>query len=110
MFMEEQCRILLGWSSLTLWVSACPFEHGHSKAVLALVAQRLDPPYRAIGYSYTYRTYVFQVSQGIALFPPKLALLQPRRGGGKGYRSSSCPLQGIALYGGIAEIVSPTAV
>ena len=28
------------------------------------------PPYRAIGYSYTYRIYVFQVSQGIALYPP----------------------------------------
>ena len=25
------------------------------------------PPYRAIGYSYTYRTYVFRLSQGIAL-------------------------------------------
>ena len=30
--------------------------------------------------------------------------------GGRGYRSSSCPLKGIALYGGIAEIVSPIAV
>ena len=31
-------------------------------------------------------------------------------GGGKGYRSSSCPLGGIALCGGIAEIVLPIAV
>ena len=37
-----------------------------------LVAQLLDPPYRAIGYRYTYHTYVFQVSQGITLYPPKL--------------------------------------
>ena len=45
---------------------------------------------------------VFQVSsQGIAL--------QPRGGGGRGYRSSSCPLEGIALCGGVAEIVSPIA-
>ena len=35
-----------------------------------LVAQHCDPPYRAIGYSYTYRIYVFRVSQGIALYPP----------------------------------------
>ena len=31
----------------------------------------------------------FQVSQGIALYPPKFTLSQPRRGGGKGYCSSS---------------------
>ena len=72
---------------------------------------RTPPPHRAIGYSYTYRTYVFRVSRGIALYPsPQFALSQPRRGGGRGYRSSSGPLQGIALYGGIAEIVSPIAV
>ena len=65
-----------------------------------LVAQHCDPPYRAIGYSYTYRTYVFS----------GIALSQPRRGGGRGYRSSSGPLQGIALYGGISKIVSPIAV
>ena len=36
-----------------------------------LVTQHFDPPpHRAIGYSYTYRIYVFQVSQGIALYPP----------------------------------------
>ena len=68
-----------------------------------LVAQRCHPPYRAIGYSYTYRTYVFQVSQGIALNPPRFALSQPRGGGGRGYRSSSCPLQGIALHGGVTD-------
>ena len=47
---------------------------------------------------------------GIALYPPKFALSQPRGGCSKGYRNSSCPLEGIALYGGIAEIVSPIAV
>ena len=41
------------------------------------------------GYSYTYRTYVLQVSQGIALYPPQFALSQSRGGGGRGYRSSS---------------------
>ena len=46
---------------------------------------------------------------GIAKYraiPPKFALSQPRGGGGRGYRGSSCPLEGIALYGVIAEIVS----
>ena len=61
---------------------------------------RSTPPYRARGHRNTNRTYVFQVSQGIALdTPPDLP-----------YRSSSCPLEGIALCGGIAEIVSPIAV
>ena len=36
----------------------------------SLVAQPLDPPYRAIGNRYTYRTCVFQVPQGITLYPP----------------------------------------
>ena len=38
-----------------------------------LVAQPLHPAYRTIGYGYTYRTYVFRVSQAIALYPPKLS-------------------------------------
>ena len=62
-------------------------------------------PHRAIGYRYTCRPYDFQVSQGIALY-----LSQSRGDGGRGYRSSSCPLEGIALCGGVAEIVSPIAV
>ena len=74
---------------------------------------RPPPRYRTIGYSYTYRTYVFQVPQGIALYPPpppKLPHRSREKGCRRGYRSSSCPLEGIALYGGIAEIVSPIAV
>ena len=35
---------------------------------MSLVVQPLDPPYRATGYSYSYRTYVFQVTQ----FPPEI--------------------------------------
>ena len=42
--------------------------------------------------------------------PPEFALWRPRGGGGRGYRSSSCPLESIALYRGITEIVSPIAV
>ena len=40
--------------------------------VVAKWAQPLDPPCRTIGYRCTCRTYVFQVSQGIALYiiPP----------------------------------------
>ena len=85
--------------------------HWETANGLALVAQLFDPPYCARGYRYTYRTYVVQVSQGTRYTPPSL----PHRslgpgGGGRGCRSSSCPLEGIALSGGIAEIVSPIAV
>ena len=73
------------------------------------MAQPLDPPYRAIGYSYTYRTYVFQVSQGIALYPPKFALSLPRGGGGRGVSQLKLPSGGYRAIWGIAEIVSPIA-
>ena len=56
------------------------------------MAQTLAPPYRATGYSYTYRTSVLQVSQGISLYPPNLPYRSQRGGDGRGYRSSSCPL------------------
>ena len=65
------------------------------------------PPYRAIGFSYTYRTYVFQVSQGIALYRPNL----PYRSRGEGVAggiAAQAALWGISRYtGGILEIVSP---
>ena len=38
----------------------------------------------------------------VPLFPPKCSLSQPMGWGGRGYRSSSCPLEGIAPCGGIA--------
>ena len=67
-------------------------------------------PHRAIWVSLCLSHLCFQVSQGIALYPlQQFAISQPRGGGNKGYRSSSCPLEGIALYGRIAEIVSPIA-
>ena len=45
------------------WTSANHGEQGND-----LVAQHCDPPYRALGHSYTYRIYVFQ---GIAGYIPK---------------------------------------
>ena len=67
--------------------------------------------------AYTYRTYVFQVSQGIAALyppPPQIGPIAAEgRAGGEGMISQlklPSPLEGIALYGGIAEIVSPIAV
>ena len=36
-----------------------------------LVAQHCDPPYRARGYSYTYRIYVFQGIAGYRAIPPQ---------------------------------------
>ena len=58
----------------------------------------LDPAYRTIGYGYTYRTYVLQVSQGIALYPPppqKLSYRNRGEGSGRGYRSSSRAIRGF---------------
>ena len=49
---------------------------------------RSTPPYRPIGYRYIYRTYVFQVSQGIALYPPKISPIAAEgRGPSGGYRA-----------------------
>ena len=74
------------------------------------MAQPLDPPYRALGYSYTYRTYVFQVSQGIALYPSNLPYRSRGEGFTRGIAAQAALWGGIALYAGIAEIVSPIAV
>ena len=64
-------------------------RYGSGQTLMILLVQPLDPPpYRAIGYSYTYRTYVFQVSQGIALYPPNL----PYRSRGEGVA------EGIAVW------------
>ena len=65
--------------------------------------QPLDP--RAIGYRYTYRTYVFHPAR-VSRYTPEIC---PIAAEGRGYRSSSCPLEGTALYRGIAEIASPIA-
>ena len=70
------------------------FRSGECQAYL--VVQPLDP-YRATGYRYTYRTYVFQGIAGYRAIPLKLAPSQPRGEGGRGYRSWSCPWEGIAL-------------
>ena len=54
------------------------------------------PPYRAIGYSYTYRIYVFQCIAGYRATPPFWGVSQNYAEGGGGvwgggYRSSSLP-------------------
>ena len=59
------------------------------------MVQPLDPPYRAIGYSSSYRTYVFQVSQGITLYPLKLAPSQPRGEGGRGHHAQAARGGGV---------------
>ena len=57
-----------------------------------------------------YPPFVFQISQGIVLCPPKFAPSRPKGEKGRGYRSSSCSLEDIPLQGGIAAIVLPMAV
>ena len=75
------------------------------------MAQPLDPHHRAIGYSYTYRTYVFQVSQGIALHPPpRICPIAAEGRGWQGVSQLKLPSGGYRAIRGIAEIVSPIAV
>ena len=71
-----------------------------------LVTQHCDPPYRAIGYSYTYRIYVFQGIAGYRAIPPfwgwgggvlrdyPVDVLKARGGGIAG---QGCPLRYRAL-------------
>ena len=71
--------------------------------VLIVVAEPLDPR-RAKGHRYTLSHYISQLSQCIAIFPPrpapqKLPYRSQRGGEGRGYRSSSCRLEGIAFLG-----------
>ena len=74
------------------------------------VAQPLDPPYRAIGYSYTYRTCVFSGIEGYRAIPPQISPIAAEGRGWQGVSQLKLPSGGIALHGGIAEIVSPIAV
>ena len=92
-----------------------PFSEPDWRLSLDLVDQPLNPPYRAMGYSYTYCTSVFQVSQGSRYTPPSLPYLSQGEGVAGGYdniatQAALWRLDGIALYWGIAEIVSPIAV
>ena len=71
-----------------------------------LVPQPLNPPIAVEGIAIPIASMFFRYRR-VSRYtpPPQFALSQPRGEGGKGYRSSSCPLEGIALYRGIAEIV-----
>ena len=72
-----------------------------------LVDRPLDPPSRAV---LLYLSHLcFSGIAGYHAIAPKFALSQPKGEGGRGYRNSSCLLEGIALYGGIDEIVSRVA-
>ena len=78
------------------------FGRENSLRSVTLVAQPLDPPSSRYSYRYTYRTYVVQVSQGIALHPPKFAI---------GGIAAQAALWRVSRYMGVvAEIVSPIAV
>ena len=61
-----------------------------------LVVQHCDPPYRAIGYSYAYRIYVFPVYRRVSRYtPPLLGASQNYVGGGGG-------LGGV--WGGVSQL------
>ena len=83
---------------------------------LRSVAQHCDPPYRAIGYSYTYRIYVFQgIAGSHAISSPKrgyrtMMLMFSRLIGRGGIAGQGCSLRYRAPQGGIAAILSQIAV
>ena len=68
------------------------------------------PPIALQGIAIPIAPMFFRYCRVSRYTPPNWPLLQLRGEGGRGYRSSSCPLEGIALSGGIAEIASPIAV
>ena len=61
------------------------------------------PPYRATGYRYAYCTYGFQVSQGIALCPPKFVPSQPRGEVAEGVAAQAA-LWRVLRYTGVSPI------
>ena len=62
-----------------------------------IVAQLLDLPYCTLWHRYTYRTYVFQASQGMALYPPNL-LFCSREGRVAGCTTAQPALWRISHY------------
>ena len=78
----------------------------------SLVAQHCDPPYRAIGYSYTYRIYVFQDIAGYRAIPPfffggglsrdYVDVLKARGGGG--VSQAKAALSAIGRYRGVSQL------
>ena len=72
-----------------------------------LVTQHCDPPYRAIGHSYTYCIYIFLVSQSIALYPPSLGVSQNNVEGGGGLGGVSqvnAALSAIGRFRGVKQL------
>ena len=58
------------------------------------------PPYRAIGYGYAYRTYIFQVSHGIALYQPQICPIAAEGGGWKEVSQLKLPSGGYRALRG----------
>ena len=53
-----------------IWAAAELITEIHANLVFQLSGPTLRPPYLAIGYSYTYRIYVFQGIAGYCAIPP----------------------------------------
>ena len=75
-----------------------------------LVVQHCDRPYRAIGYSYTYRIYIFQCIAGYRAIPPpfwgyrKIMLSGGLRGGLGGVSQLKPALCAIVRYRGVSQL------
>ena len=72
-----------------------------SNIVSVLVAQPLDPPCSAIGYRYTISPFIFQVLQGIALYPrPQIRSIAAKQGKREGASQLKLPSGGYRAIGG----------
>ena len=65
-----------------------------------LVAQPLDPTHRAIGYSYTYRTYVFAGIAGYRATPPQICPIAAEGRGWQGVSQLKLPSGGYRAIRG----------
>ena len=65
------------------------------------MAQPLDRPYRAIGYGYTYRTYVFQVA-GYRAIRPEICPVTAEGTGWQGVSQLKLPSRGYRAIRGVS--------
>ena len=69
-------------------------------AVFCEILQPLDPPYRATGYRYTYRTYVFQGIARYRAIPPEIGPITAEGRGWQGVSQLKLPSGGYRAIGG----------
>ena len=66
------------------------------------MVQPLDPPYRATGYRYTYRTYVSQGIAGYRAIPPEIGPYRSRGERVAGGIAAQAALGRVSRYRGVS--------